>query len=85
MTSNAIEVAMTADQIEERLKKAYPDSDLAVIDTNGDGYHFDVRIASENFKGKTRIKQHQEVMAVFDDELKSGELHALSLKTLVKE
>ena len=76
---------MTADQVESRLKQAYPGSDVAVIDTKGDGYHFDLRIASPAFQGKTRIRQHQEVMAVFDKELKSGELHALSVKTLIKE
>ena len=75
---------MTADQLEQRIKKAYPDCDVAVIDSTGTSNHFDVRVASIHFAGLTRVRQHQSVMKLFAEELESGELHALAIKTLTK-
>lgn len=75
---------MTQEQMEERLKTAYPDCDLVVTDLTGTQDHWEVRIASKDFSGMSRIQQHKAVMSVFDPELKTGEVHALSIKTLVK-
>ncbi len=70
---------MTANEMLERLKKSYPDSVVNVI--SDDNVHFDVVVESKAFTGLSRIEQHQHVMKVFDAELKTGEVHALSLKT----
>lgn len=70
---------MTANEMLERLKKSYPDSVVNVI--SDDNVHFDVIVESKAFTGLSRIEQHQHVMKVFDAELKTGEVHALSLKT----
>lgn len=70
---------MTANEMLERLKKSYPDSIVNVI--SDDNVHFDVVVESKTFNGLSRIEQHQHVMKVFDAELKTGEVHALSLKT----
>jgi stress-induced morphogen len=75
---------MNADEIEARLRLAYPDCDVAVIDTNGRGDHFDVRVASGLFKDRTRVQRHQDVMGLFQKEFASGELHALQLNILLK-
>lgn len=70
---------MTANEMLERLKNSYPSSVIEVI--SDDNVHFNVIIESSAFQGLSRIEQHQHVMKVFDSELKSGEVHALSLKT----
>jgi stress-induced morphogen len=70
---------MTANEMLERLKKSYPESVVEVI--SDDNVHFNVVVESTAFKGLSRIEQHQHVMKVFDTELKTGEVHALSLKT----
>ncbi|MCB0413218.1 MAG: BolA family transcriptional regulator [Bdellovibrionales bacterium] len=75
---------MTESEVENRLKQAFPDCDAVIQDLTGGGSNFEVRIASEVFSGMNRVKQHQAVMKVFDPELKSGEIHALSIKTLTK-
>ncbi|NQZ01348.1 MAG: BolA family transcriptional regulator [Bdellovibrionales bacterium] len=75
---------MQATDLEERLKAAFPEAELMVTDLTGGGSNFEVRIIASQFEGKSRIEQHQAVMGVFDAELKSGELHALTLKTLAK-
>jgi stress-induced morphogen len=70
---------MTANEMLEKLKKSYPDSIVHV--NSDDNVHFDVVVESKAFAGLSRIEQHQHVMKVFDAELKTGEVHAFSLKT----
>lgn len=43
--------------------------------------HFRVRIATEEFAGKTRIAQHRAVMDALEDELKGG-VHALAIEVI---
>lgn len=76
---------MTSEQMEKRLKTAFPDADVAVIDLTGTEDHWEVRIASKAFKGLSRIDNQRKIMDVFAPELKTGEVHALTIRTLVKE
>lgn len=75
---------MTTEQMEARIRQAYPDCDVAVIDTNGNEDHYDIRIATAALKDLTRIKQHQAVMSLFSTELKTGEVHALQIRIINK-
>lgn len=75
---------MTSDALKERLKIAYPDAQVDVFDLTGTANHYEVAVESKAFVGLSRIQQHQHVMAVFQAELKTGEVHALSIKTKVK-
>lgn len=79
---------MTLDQMKQRLQSSYPDSnpitDIEVFDLTGSANHWEVLVKSENFKGLSRIEQHQHVMKTFSAELKTGEVHALSIKTVTK-
>jgi stress-induced morphogen len=75
---------MTPEELKKRLIEAYPDGSVEVVDTTGTHDHYDVSVESKNFAGMSRIQQHQHVMAVFAPELKTGEVHALSIKTKVK-
>lgn len=48
----------------------------------GDGEsHFDVKVVSSAFEGKTKVQRHRMVYSILSEELSSG-LHALSLKLL---
>lgn len=64
--------------IQERLSNA----EVKVV---GDGQHFEAIIVSPDFAGKTRVKQHQMVYGVLQDELATETIHALSLKTFIPE
>ena len=57
----------------------------AEVKVVGDGQHFEAIIVSEDFAGKTRVKQHQMVYGVLQDELATETIHALSLKTFTPE
>jgi stress-induced morphogen len=75
---------MTPQEMKDRLTDAYPDGNIEVYDTTGTQDHWEVSVESAKFAGLNRIQQHQQVMAVFGPELKTGEVHALSIKTKVK-
>jgi stress-induced morphogen len=75
---------MTSQEMKDRLTGAYPDGTIDVVDLTGTEDHWEVFVESAKFAGLNRIQQHQHVMAVFGPELKTGEVHALSIKTEVK-
>lgn len=76
---------MTPEQIRARLSEAYPDGRVEVVDLTGTHDHYQVEIESKAFEGLSRIQQQRHVMAVFDAELKTGEVHALTIKTIIKK
>jgi len=76
---------VTSHSMKERLEKAYPDATVEVEDLTGTENHYQVRIFAKAFKGKPLLECHRAVMGLFDLELKSGEVHALSVKTKAKE
>ncbi len=55
------------------------------IYTEGDGSHFGVRVVSDDFDGMTAVKRQQKVYALVKDQIASGELHALSIKTYTQQ
>ena len=55
------------------------------IEVSGDGRHFEALIVSEDFIGKRAVARQQMVYATVQDHISSGELHALSLKTMTPE
>lgn len=76
---------MTPAELKSRLEAAYPDGSVEVVDLTGTHDHYQVAITSSAFKGLSRIAQQRHVMGVFEAELKTGEVHALTIKTVVKE
>lgn len=75
---------MSPQEIKNRLEQAYPGATVEVFDLTGTEDHYEVYVESPVFSGLSRIQQHQHVMAVFGPELKTGEVHALSIKTKIK-
>lgn len=55
------------------------------IHVDGDGHHFEAVVVSPEFAGKNRVQRQQRVYQTLKDKLDTGELHALSFKTLTPE
>ena len=72
---------MTPDEVKKRLEDTYPESYVDVTDLTGTHDHYSVYISSKVFSGMSRIQRHKHVMNAFDAELKSGEVHALTIRT----
>ena len=76
---------MQPELIRDRILSALPGAEVEVRDTTGTGDHFEARVVSPAFDGKSMIEQHQAVYAPLKDVLATGELHALALKTYSPE
>ncbi len=55
------------------------------IEIAGDGNHFEAMVVSSEFEGKRPVARQQMVYATVQHKISSGELHALSLKTITPE
>ena len=55
------------------------------LELDGDGQHFAALVVSAEFVGKNRVQRQQRVYQTLRDKLATGELHALSFKTLTPE
>ena len=54
-------MAMEAGEIEKLIREALPDARVTIEDLRGDGDHYAAHVVSAQFKGKTRVQQHQMV------------------------
>lgn len=73
---------MHPDQIKELILAGMPCEHLAL---DGDGQHFEALVVSAEFVGKSRVQRQQRVYQTLKEKLATGELHALSFKTLTPE
>ena len=55
------------------------------LELDGDGQHFQALVVSAEFVGKSRVQRQQRVHETLKEKLATGELHALSFKTLTPE
>ena len=58
--------------------------EIDYVQVEGDGYHYDLIIVSDVFLGKSKVARQQWVYAQLKDEITTGNLHALSMKTWTK-
>jgi acid stress-induced BolA-like protein IbaG/YrbA len=72
---------ITAREIEEMLKAAFPSGQITV--EGDDGAHFAAQVIDESFRGMNRVQQQRAVYAALKGKMdgSNGELHALALTT----
>ena len=58
--------------------------DGASAEVTGDGSKFEARVVSDTFENMPTIKRHKMVYAVLDEHIKSGAIHALTIKAFTK-
>jgi len=71
---------MEPDALRARLAAAFPGADLELEDLTGTQDHYQARIVSEAFEGKSLLEQHQLVYAALGEAM-HGPIHALALQT----
>jgi stress-induced morphogen len=71
---------MSAATLKAELSAAFPDATIDIDDLAGDGDHYAATVVSEQFRGLSRVRQHQIVYAALRGRM-GGELHALALQT----
>lgn len=70
---------MEIEAVAQLIRQGLPGAEVQV---SGDGSHFDAIVVSEAFEGLSPIKKQRLVMDTVKPQIASGELHALSIKTL---
>ncbi len=56
----------------------------AQAEITGDGSKFEARVVTDEFEGLSTLKRHKMVYAVLDEHIKSGAIHALTIKAFTK-
>lgn len=67
-------------EIERKIKEKIKTTHLEVVDLRG-GDHIQVILVSVDFENKSLVEQHKIVYDILSSEMKSNEIHALTLKT----
>lgn len=73
---------MRMDYFSDLVEQSIADSKAEIT---GDGSKFEARVISDTFDGLSTVKRHKIVYAILDEHIKSGAIHALSIKTFTKE
>ena len=75
-------MAMEATEIETMIRESIPDAVVTIQDLRGDGDHYAALVVSQEFVGKSRVKQHQMVYKALKGKM-GDDLHALALQTAI--
>jgi len=70
------------DFFSDMVEQAIADSQAEIT---GDGGKFEARVVSDSFDGLSTLKRHKMVYAVLDEHIKSGAIHALSIKAFTND
>lgn len=73
-------MAMKSGEIEDMIKAGLPGAQVTIRDLAGDGDHYAAEVVAEQFRGKSRVQQHQMVYEALKGNM-GGVLHALALQT----
>ncbi len=71
-------------EVEQLIKSQIEDAHVEVSDLTGTMDHLNIFVASNVFKGKMLIDQHQVIMDILKEELKE-KIHAVKIKTMTKD
>ena len=75
---------MTAQEIEQLIHAGLPQAQVEIEDLAGDGNHYRAHVVAPEFRGKSRVQQHQMVYEALKGNM-GGALHALALQTSAPE
>ena len=74
----------TRDAVLERLRRAF-DGSIEVRDLTGTDNHFEVRVVSPAFAGKSAVERHKLVYAPLRDWIEDDTVHALAVRAYTPE
>jgi stress-induced morphogen len=72
------------DRVRELLVQAFPGGEVELVDLTGTKDHYQARVVSERFAGKSLVEQHQLVYQALGEAM-HGPIHALALKTFTPD
>ena len=73
-------MAIATSEIHKLLSEKLKNSKIKVIDSQGDGYMYQIYVKSAEFNDLPKLKQHRLVMDILKEYLKE-KIHAVSIHT----
>jgi acid stress-induced BolA-like protein IbaG/YrbA len=73
---------MTVDEIKALLEAGIPDAEILVEGTGG---KYTVTVVTDRFEGMRPVAKQQLVYAPINPHIATGEIHAVTMRTLTKE
>ncbi len=74
---------MTLETLKQKLETLAEGTLVEVSDLTGTQDHYQAKVISGSFEGKSSLQRHRMVLALVQQEIDSGEIHALSLITQI--
>ena len=71
---------MTPQEIERLILAAMPGAEVRASDMTGTSDHFEIEVASKEFRELSLIEQHKRVFSILEKEMEDR-IHAVKLKT----
>ena len=68
---------MNQQDLISRIQALYPDADINV---SGEGCNYEVNVTSPAFDGMKSLQRQRSILTLFNAEITSGELHALTVR-----
>jgi acid stress-induced BolA-like protein IbaG/YrbA len=68
---------MNEQDLISRIRELYPDADVSVA---GENCSFEVNVTSPAFADMNSLQRQRSILTLFNTEIASGELHALTVK-----
>jgi len=68
---------MDPEAIKQRITGLYADASVFI---QGEGCNFEIGVISDSFRGMPVLRRQQSMLKLFETELASGALHALSIR-----
>ncbi|MFZ9519245.1 MAG: BolA family protein [Silvanigrellaceae bacterium] len=75
---------MNKDEVKGRILEGFPGAEVVVNEFSGGNDHYAVLVVSDLFAGKKLLARHRAVLDLFQTEISSGEVHALTMKLHTK-
>ena len=76
---------VTSEWVEAEVVIVVPDAIVEVLDLNGTGDHFHVRVIAASFDGVRPLQRQKPILDHFKPHIASGAVHALDLKCMTPE
>ena len=76
------ETVVSTQWVSDEIATVLPNANVEVIDLNGTGDHFHVRVICESFQGMIPLKRQKIILNHFKPHIASNIVHALDLKCM---
>jgi acid stress-induced BolA-like protein IbaG/YrbA len=73
---------MNEQDLINRIKQLYPDAEISV---SGESCNFEVNVTTHAFDNMKSLQRQRSILTLFNEEIASGELHALTVRAKTPE